>query len=157
MAENTGGIYGLIAQIVRRAPVFVIGLWIGLAAVLALTAPSLQKAIEDHPVDLLPKDAPVMETTRQMVESFQESGAQNILLIVLTNENGLTPADEQTYRILAARMREDTRDVSMVQDFITKPPLREMMSSTDGKAWYLPWACRVNWPPPNRARPTWGP
>ncbi|AMU29874.1 Putative membrane protein%2C MmpL family [Mycobacteroides abscessus] len=138
MAENTGGIYGLIAQIVRRAPVFVIGLWIGLAAVLALTAPSLQKAIEDHPVDLLPKDAPVMETTRQMVESFQESGAQNILLIVLTNENGLTPADEQTYRILAARMREDTRDVSMVQDFITKPPLREMMSSTDGKAWYLP-------------------
>jgi RND superfamily putative drug exporter len=41
--------------------------------------------------------------------------------VVLTDEHGLTRADEDVYRTLVDRLRQDIRDVVMVQDFITTP------------------------------------
>ena len=61
-----------------------------------------------------------------------------MLLAVLTNENGLGPADEDVYRTLVAKLRQDTRNVVMLQDFLTTPPLRDVMTSKDKKAWFLP-------------------
>ena len=73
-----------------------------------------------------------------MTEAFHESGSENVLLVVLTNEKGLGPADERTYRTLVDRLRQDNRDVVMLQDFLSTPPLRDDMTSTDAKAWILP-------------------
>ena len=42
----------------------------------------------------------------------------------MTNEHGLQPADNDTYRALADKLRSDTTDVSAVQDFISTPALR---------------------------------
>ena len=71
-----------------------------------------------------------------MAKDFHES-AQNILVVVMTNEHGLTPADNDTYRALADKLRSDTSDVSAVQDFISTPALRQLMVSTDNKAFYM--------------------
>ena len=71
-----------------------------------------------------------------MAKDFDES-AQNMLVVVMTDDNGLKPADDNTYRALAAKLRSDTNDVSGVQDFITTPALRPLMVSKDNKAFYM--------------------
>jgi len=73
-----------------------------------------------------------------MTEAFHQSGSENVLLVVLTNDNGLGPTDEDTYHTLIDKLRQDTRDVVMLQDFLSTPALRDVMTSKDHQAWYLP-------------------
>lgn len=94
--------------------------------------------VQQRPVAILPSHAPVTVATREMTEAFHESGSENVLLVVLSNDKGLGPADEATYRKLVDDLRKNHTDVVMLQDFISAPPLREFMASKDGKAWILP-------------------
>src|SRR5436305_3860272 len=134
------GTFGWIGVLVRRWPWAVIGFWVALAGVLAVTFPPLTEMAAKRPVPILPSDAPVLETTRQISEAFHQSGSENenVLLVVLTDENGLTPADLTTYRTLAEKLRPDTRDIVMLQAFVRTPALRDAMTSKDHKAWFLP-------------------
>jgi putative drug exporter of the RND superfamily len=134
------GLFGWIGVVVQRWPWAVIGFWIALAAVLSVTIPPLTEMASKRPVPILPNDAPVLVTTRQISQAFNQSGSENenVLLVVLTDEYGLNPSDLSTYRTLADNLRPDTRDIVMLQDFIHTPALREAMTSKDHKAWYLP-------------------
>ncbi|WP_167386399.1 RND family transporter [Mycobacterium marseillense] len=127
-----------LAEFVVRWPWAVIGIWITIAVALPLTFPSLGEMAEKHPLAILPSDAPSSVTARKMTEAFHESGSENLLLVVLTNDKGLGPADEATYRKLVDALRQDTRDVLMLQDFIGTPALRSAVTSKDHKAWVLP-------------------
>ena len=73
-----------------------------------------------------------------MTEAFHESGSEDLLLVVLTDDKGLGRADEAVYGKLVDTLRQDTRNVVMLQDFITTPPLRAIVTSKDNKAWVLP-------------------
>jgi RND superfamily putative drug exporter len=116
----------------------VIGLWIALAAVLALTLPPLPEIAAKKQAPPLPDDAPTMVTAREMNQAFHETGAGSQLMVVLTNEKGLGPDDEKTYRTLIDNLHQDTQDQMSVQDFITAPPVREILASKDNKAWNVP-------------------
>ncbi len=133
-----GGIFARLGNFVVRWPWIVVGIWASLAVVLPLTFPSLTEMAQQRPVAILPADAPVTVTNRQMTEAFKESGSENVLLVVLTNEGGLGPADEAGYRTLVDTLRKNSRDVVMLQDFVSTPGLREVMTSEDEKAWILP-------------------
>jgi putative drug exporter of the RND superfamily len=132
------GIFQRLGNIVVRWPLAVIALWIVLAAVPLLTLPPLAVVAARQQVAPIPDNAPVMVATRQMADAFHEAGADNIVLVVLTNENGLGPADEETYRTVVDKLRQDSADVKSVQDFLTTPPLRELLQSKDNKAWNVP-------------------
>jgi putative drug exporter of the RND superfamily len=134
------GLFGWIGVVVQRWPWAVIGFWIALAAVLSVTFPPLTEMAAKRPVPILPNDAPVLVTTRQISQAFNQSGSENenVLLVVLTDEYGLNPSDLTTYRTLVDNLRPDTRDIVMLQDFIHTPALRDAMTSKDHKAWYLP-------------------
>ena len=134
------GVFGWIGAFVQRWPWVVIGFWVALAAVLSVTFPPLTEMAAKRPVPILPNDAPVLVTTRQISQAFNQSGSENenVLLVVLTDNNGLNPADLTTYRTLVDNLRPDTRDIVMLQDFIHTPALRDAMTSKDHKAWYLP-------------------
>ena len=93
---------------------------------------------QKHPLTMLPSDAPSSVTARKMTEAFHESGSEDLLLVVLTNDKALGPADEAVYGKLVDALRQDTRDVVMLQDFISTPPLRSVVTSKDHKAWVLP-------------------
>jgi RND superfamily putative drug exporter len=93
---------------------------------------------QKHPLAILPGDAPSSITARKMTEAFHESGSEDLLLVVLTDDKGLGPADEAVYRKLVDALRQDTRDVLMLQDFVSTPPLRSVVTSEDHKAWVLP-------------------
>jgi RND superfamily putative drug exporter len=116
----------------------VIATWVAIAVALPLTLPSLNEMAEKHPLAILPSDAPSNVTARKMTEAFHEAGSEDLLLVVLTDDNGLSPADEGTYRNVVDALRKDTRDVVMLQDFISTPPLRSIVTSGDKKAWVLP-------------------
>jgi putative drug exporter of the RND superfamily len=134
------GFFGWIGVFVLRWPWAAIGLWVALAAVFSVTFPPLTEMAAKRPVPILPDDAPVLITTRQISTAFHQSGSENenVLLVVLTDEDGLSPSDLATYRRLADDLRPDTRDIVMMQDFIRTPALRDPVTSKDHKAWYLP-------------------
>lgn len=140
MTEAAGGrgVFGWIGHVVVRRPLVVIGLWIALAIVLAQIFPSLGVLAQKAPASILPSNAPSVVAQRDMADAFKEASSENILLVVLTNENGLTTADEEVYRRLVEKLRSQTKDVAALQDFVTTPPLREILASKDDKAWLLP-------------------
>ncbi|BBZ51864.1 MMPL family transporter [Mycobacterium heidelbergense] len=130
-----------LADFVVRWPWAVIGLWVAVAVALPLTLPSLGEMAQKHPLAILPSDAPSSVTARKMTEAFHESGSEDLLLVVLTDDKsprGLGPADEAAYRNVVDALRQDTRDVVMVQDFLSTPPLRSVVTSEDHQAWVLP-------------------
>jgi putative drug exporter of the RND superfamily len=136
--DISGGVFPRLSRFIMRWPWAVIGIWVALAGVLSLTTPTLEEVSQRHPVAILPSNAPALVSTRHMTAAFHESGMQSIVVVVLSDANGLTPADEGTYKKLVGTLRQDTRDVVMIQDFLTTPPLRELMTSKDHKAWILP-------------------
>ncbi|WP_301337125.1 RND family transporter [Mycobacterium asiaticum] len=127
-----------LADVVVRWPWLVIGLWAAIAVTLPLTFPSLNEMAQRHPITILPPNAPSSVAARQMTEAFRESGSEDLLLVVLTDEHGLGPTHEAVYRKLVDALRQDTRNVVMVQDFVTTPALRPALTSKDHKSWVLP-------------------
>jgi putative drug exporter of the RND superfamily len=132
------GLFGWIGRVVVRRPLFVIGLWIALAVALFVLLPPLAKIAGEKQPEFLPSDAPVLVANNAMIKAFNESDSQNSLLVVLTNDNGLGPAEEAVYRKLVDNLRADRESVVMLQDFISTPALRDVVTSKDHKAWYLP-------------------
>ncbi|MHA7666517.1 MMPL/RND family transporter [Mycolicibacterium sp. HS_4_1] len=132
------GAFELLARVVLRRPWAVIGAWLLLVVALSVAVPPLMKLASDRNQELLPSNSAVMAATRDMTAAFHEPGIQNIALVVLTDENGLTKADEDAYRTLVDSLHRDTADVVMVQDFISQPPMREVLASKDNKAWFIP-------------------
>ncbi|MGV0605765.1 MMPL/RND family transporter [Mycolicibacterium sp. XJ1904] len=127
-----------LADLVVRWPWVVIGVWAAMVIALPLTVPSLGEMAQKHPLAILPADAPSSVTAARMAEAFGESGNDNLLLVALINENGLTPADEATYRKLVDALRDNVTDVVSVQDFIATPQLRPFLTSQDKTTWVLP-------------------
>ncbi|QEN15636.1 RND family transporter [Mycolicibacterium sp. ELW1] len=127
-----------LGRVIVRHPLLVIAAWLVLAgALLALITP-LAVVAARNPPDFLPKDAPVLISVKKMQGAFHEADAGNFAAIILSNENGLTPADEDTYRRIVDNLKDDTKNVSSLQDFVRTPELKEVMTSKDGKAWNLP-------------------
>jgi putative drug exporter of the RND superfamily len=127
-------VFAVLGRLVTRAPWLVVAAWLAVVGVLTLAFPPLTKVVESQTVQALP--AKDMAAANQMARDFGES-AQNILVVVLTDNNGLTPADEAGYGKLAATLRAETRDVAGVHDVVTTPALRPSMVSADNKAFYL--------------------
>lgn len=127
-----------LANFVVRWPWVVIGLWVAVVVALPLTFPSLSEMSQRHPLAILPSDSPSSVTAKKMTEAFHESGSENTLLVLLTDDKGLRPVDESAYRKLVDTLRQDTRDVVMLQDFLTTPPLRAALTSKDHKSWLIP-------------------
>jgi putative drug exporter of the RND superfamily len=130
--------YVRLGSFVTRRPILVIGLWIALAAVVSLAIPPLAVVIGQKQAAIMPDDAPVMITTRQMIDAFHDKGTDNVVLVVLTDDKGLSPADESTYRTLVGKLNHDTANVVSLQDFLSSPEVRQVLTSQDNKAWYLP-------------------
>lgn len=128
----------MLSGFVVKRPWVVIACWLALAVGLPLTVPPLAEMAQRHPVAILPAGAPSVATAQRMKTAFHEPGSENVLIVLLKNEKGLGPADEEVYHKLVDRLRSDRSDVVTVQDFLAVPMLRQMLSSEDHKAWLLP-------------------
>lgn len=124
----------VLGRLLVRAPWLVIGAWFAGLAVLIVAFPPLTHVVESRTVQPLPPKA--MAAAEQMAKDFGES-AQNTLVVVLTDERGLRSADDGVYRKLAAALRDDTADVTVVQDMFSAPALRQVMVGPDHKAFFM--------------------
>ncbi|WP_045843015.1 MMPL family transporter [Mycobacterium lepromatosis] len=115
-----------------------ISCWALLALMLPMTVPSLTELTQRHSVGILPVDAPSRVAAKKISQAFHEFGSENVLIVLLTDDKGLGPADETVYRTLVDRLHRDTKDVVLLQDFLSTPLLHELLVSEDGKAWILP-------------------
>ncbi|MET0700772.1 MAG: RND family transporter [Mycobacterium sp.] len=115
-----------------------IAAWVLLAAVLLLALPPLAVVAEAHPPPFLPADSSVLQSNAVMKDAFKEGDSANVAVVILSNENGLTDADEATYRALVDKLLADKANVSAVQDFVHIPELKSVMTSKDNKAYNLP-------------------
>lgn len=132
------GVFAKVGKVVVRFPWAVIGLWIAMAIVLPQVFPSLGELAQKMPASMLPANAPSVVSAQEMAKAYNEASSENMLLVVISNDNGLTPADEARYGQLITKLRADTKDVAGLQDFVSTPPLREVLASKNGKAWLLP-------------------
>jgi len=138
-AAAPGGIFDRLGNFVVRWPLLVIGAWIAVAAVLALTLPPLPVIAAARDQKPLPDDAPTSITAKEMGKAFGGSlEAGSTLIVLLTDDKGISPADEDVYRQLVDKLHQDTQDKLSVQDFLTTPAMRELFVSKDGKAFILP-------------------
>lgn len=121
-----------------RRPIAIIVFWLGLAALGFLLVSPLAVVAQKNPPDLLPKDSPILAAGAHMKDAFKQADGGNIAVVVLSNDKGLNPADEDVYRRLVDRLHADPASVKSTQDFVSIPELRQTMTSKDGKAWTLP-------------------
>jgi len=146
MMFSRGGIRGVsvheafesLGRFVVRRPVAIIVFWLALAGVLFMLISPLFVVAQQNPPDILPKDAPILVAADHMKTAFKEADGGNLVVVVLADEKGLTPADEAAYRKLVSALRADSAHVKSTQDFVSIPELRDAMTSKDGKAWTLP-------------------
>ena len=132
---------GLLAsngRMIIRHPVLVIAAWLVIAGSLFAALPPLLTVAQRNPPGFLPEQSPVLATSQQMKDAFNEAGATNLIAVILVNEDGLTDADEATYRELVDNLRARNDIVVSMQDFVSIKEIRPAMTSKDGKAWNLP-------------------
>jgi RND superfamily putative drug exporter len=127
-----------LGRLIVRHPLLMIAAWLALAVTLFLTIPPLMEVAQKNPPGFLPADSSVLAAADDMQGAFDEAGAGNAAVVILTNENGLTPQDEDTYRAVVERLKADTKDVLSTQDFIAIPELKQVMTSENKQAWQLP-------------------
>lgn len=111
------------------------------AGALALIFPPLPVQAAKQEQKPLPDDAPTVVVGHEMQKAFHEVGGGSQALIILVDERGLTPADEDTYRKLVDTLQQDEQDKKAkiaVQDVLKVPEMRELLASKDGKAINLP-------------------
>ena len=130
--------FAALGKFVVRRPVLTIVAWLVIAVVGFLAVPPLATVATRHPPPFLPENAPTLIASKTMKNAFREADAGNVAILVLTNEKGLTKADETVYRKLVEKLNADKKYVQSTQDFVRIPELRQVMTSKDNKAWQLP-------------------
>jgi RND superfamily putative drug exporter len=130
--------FGGLGRLIVRHPVLVIVAWVALAIVLFLAIPPLPEVAVRKQPSFFPSDSPVLISSQAMKVDFNEASSDNLAVVILSDEKGLGPADEATYRTLIDKLRADTANVATTQDFVHLPEVKQALTSNDNKAWQLP-------------------
>ncbi|HEY9312847.1 MMPL family transporter, partial [Williamsia sp.] len=127
-----------LARFTLRHKALVIGVWLGAAVVLALLFPQLETVVRQQSVDLIPRDAPSLQTVDRMSAAFGEEGSKTMVFVAMEDPTGLTPTARQRYGELVRRLQAEGDHVLLVQDLLADPITEAQAVSADRKAWYLP-------------------
>jgi RND superfamily putative drug exporter len=129
---------GGVTRLVNKAPIFVLVGWIVAAVAMTLLPPSLNTVVLKTSTPLLPATAPSSQAFKVMDREFGSGRAKSFTFVVIINDSGLTELDQQTYKDLVATLKAHPEHVAAVQDFLESDQLKQVFTSKDGKAIYLP-------------------
>ncbi|MCV6987839.1 MMPL family transporter [Mycobacterium timonense] len=127
-----------LARFSIRHKVLVIAAWVVAAGVLAVLFPQLEIVVKQQSVNLIPPDAPSLQTVDRMGIAFGEQGSKTTVFVAVEDPTGLTAPVRQRYNAMVSRLRADSKHVRLVQDLLADPVTAGQAVSQDGKAWYLP-------------------
>src|SRR5690349_20323142 len=120
---------------IARAP-WLIGGWLLFVVAVNVLVPQLETVVGRDSTPFVPTDAPSLRAVKAMDDTFGNGRSRSFIAVVAERDSGLTSADERYVTGLAARLANDPKDVTYVQD-ISEPELRKALTSEDGKAIYF--------------------
>jgi putative drug exporter of the RND superfamily len=135
---TSGPGFPALGSFIVRHPILMIVAWVALAIILFLTIPPMPEVAARKQPPFFPSDSPVLISSSEMKQAFNEASSDNLAVVILSNENGLSPDDEATYGRLVDNLRGDTAHVATTQDWIHLPEVKQALTSTDNKAWQMP-------------------
>src|SRR6202034_2620590 len=94
-----------VARFAVRHKAIVIGVWLGLAVVLAVTFPQLETVVRQQSVDPVPRDIPSLQALDRMAKAFGEVGSTTTVVVAMENPDGLTPQVRQRYSTMVGKLR----------------------------------------------------
>src|SRR6476646_4023263 len=122
-----GASFPALGRVIVRHPVMVIATWLALAITLFLTIPQLAVVAVLKPPAFLPSDSPVLVSSLEMKQAFKEPSSDNLAVVILSDKNGLSAADDATYKMLVDNLHADKSSVVGTQDFIAIPELKQAL------------------------------
>ena len=122
--------------LVERCAWWIIAAWVAAAAVLTLTAPSLNDVGSQDTADFLPADAPSQQADRILAQAFPGDPAREAAIIVVARDGGLTDPDRVWIEDLVADLHGPgfADDIRGVQSTVDDPNLAPFLRSRDGAA-----------------------
>src|ERR1700734_2748135 len=136
-ADHYSGLLAGVARFAVRHKAIVVGVWLGLAILLALAFPQLETVVRQQSVDPVPRDIPSLQALDRMATAFGEVGSTTTVIVAMENPDGLTPQVREHYSAMVGNLRADSK-VKLVRDLLADPATAGHATSRDGKAWYLP-------------------
>ena len=104
-----------LRQVVSRRPVAVIVAWVLLAAGVGMAAPSLTQLAAEGQANLLPKNAESVKVNEIVARAWPEQSYQSTAVVALRRPGGLTPADAEFVRRLAAVYEDAGRPADVLR------------------------------------------
>jgi len=126
-----------IARTIHRFSVLIILAWLGIAVVVSVAVPSLEKVAEEHALSLSPPDAPSFRATTRMGEVFKEPNSEGVAVVVLEGQQPLGDDAHAYYDRMIRQLKDDPKHVQHIQDFWGDPLTAAAAQSADGKAVYV--------------------
>lgn len=126
-----------VARTIHRfSLVFVLG-WIGIAILMVIGVPPLEKVEAENAVSLSPLGAPSFKALERLGSDFKESNSGALAMILLESQQPLGDDAHKYYDRLVHLLEADTDHVQHVQNFWGDPLTRGAAQSADGKAAFV--------------------
>jgi putative drug exporter of the RND superfamily len=126
-----------VARTTRVLSVPIIIIWLGLAVVLNVFVPQLEKISAETAVPLSPLDAPSVAGMKRIGQKFQEYNSDNLVLVTLVGDHELGEDAHKYYDELVQKLQQDTDNVQYVLDFWGHRFTSSGVESYDHKAAYV--------------------
>lgn len=126
-----------VAKWIHRLSVPIILGWLGIAVVMTIGVPPLEKVEAEHAVSLSPIGAPSFKAMERLGSDFKETNSGALTMIVLEGQQPLGDDAHKYYDRLVNMLEADKAHVQHVQNFWGDPLTRGAAQSQDGKAAYV--------------------
>ena len=112
-ADHYSGLLAGVARFAVRHKAIVVGVWLGLAVVLALAFPQLETVVRQQSVDPVPRNIPSLQALDRMAKAFGEEGSTTTVVLAMENPDGLTPQVRQRYSAMVDKLRAELDSIDV--------------------------------------------
>ncbi|MGC8641857.1 MAG: MMPL family transporter [Isosphaeraceae bacterium] len=123
-----------IRSILSRRPAWIVAVWIGMAALVGLTSPSLTRLAAEGQSKLLGREAESRRAAELVRQAWPDLAYESTAVLALHRPSGLTEADRQFAVSLSQRFEapDHPRDVLRVLGPRSQPEIASRLLSKDG-------------------------
>jgi RND superfamily putative drug exporter len=132
-----------VAGMATRHPKSVLGIWVLIAVALNLTGPALEKVVQKDATPFLPANSPSIQAFDHMDAAFAAGKGESIAFVVLNGPGfAQNETDQAYYRTVVDTLANNQQHVADLQDYASRPDLKQALTSKDGNATYIPVSLR---------------
>src|ERR1700756_27776 len=127
----------VIPHTMRLLAAPIILFWVGIAVLVNVAVPQLEKVGEEHSAPMVPADAPSMEAMKAIGHDFKEYDSNSSIMVVLEGRQPLGDDAHRYYSGLVDQLSQDREHVQHVLNLWGDPLTAAGVQSSDGKTAYV--------------------